>query len=41
MRPQIVGCYALAEDIVYTLEEDEQDALGNTTVSDARELEEL
>jgi hypothetical protein len=41
MRPQIAGCHALAEDVVYTLEEDEQDALGNTTVPNARELEEL
>jgi hypothetical protein len=41
MRLQIVGCYALVEDVVYILEEDKQDALGNTTVSNARELEEL
>ncbi len=39
--PQIAGCRALTKDVVYALDEDEQDALGNTPAFDANELEEL
>ena len=38
---QTAGCKALTKDVIYTLDEDEQDALGNTTPSAAQELEEL
>lgn len=39
--PQVTGCRALTKDVVYALEEDEQDALGNTTAFDANELKGL
>ncbi len=38
---QIVGCCALTKDVVYTLNKDEQDALGNITAFNANELKEL
>jgi len=31
----------LTKDVIYTLDEDEQDALGNTTTFDAKELKDL
>jgi hypothetical protein len=34
--PQPAGCHALAKDVVYTLEEDEQDALGRPVASPRR-----
>jgi len=39
--PQTAGCHALTKDVIYTLDEDEQDALGNTTTFDAKELKDL
>jgi hypothetical protein len=40
-RTQSAGCHALAKEVVYSLDEDEQDALGDTTISDAVEIKEL
>ena len=40
-KTQLAGCYALAKEVMYSLDEDEQDTLGNTTISDTVEIEEL
>jgi hypothetical protein len=40
-KTQSAGCHALAQEVVYSLDEEEQDALGDNTISDAVELEEL
>jgi hypothetical protein len=41
LKKETVGCYALAKDVVYTLNEDELDALGDISSFDANKLREL
>jgi hypothetical protein len=40
-KTQLAGCYALAKEVMYSLDEDEQDTLGNITILDAIEIKEL
>jgi hypothetical protein len=40
-KKETAGCRALTKDVVYTLDENEPDALGDTSSFDANELREL
>jgi hypothetical protein len=40
-KKEIAGYYALTKDIIYTLNKNELDALGNTSSFDANKLKEL
>ena len=40
-KKETTGCCALTKDIIYTLDENELDALGNINSFDANELKEL
>jgi hypothetical protein len=41
LKKETAGYYALAKDVVYTLDKDELDALGDTSSFNANELREL
>jgi hypothetical protein len=40
-KTQLIGCYALVNKVVYSLDEDKQDALNNIMISDAIKIKEL
>jgi hypothetical protein len=40
-KTQLIGCYTLVNEVVYSLDKDKQDALDNITISDTIKIKEL